>query len=110
MKLWYDPSIFLINLWSFYQQNMVSIGTIERIFIILDFWKEEEEGGKASERDYVKYVLQWPFSILSFIHILFSGSQQNFARKYQIPIDLLAFDYELQSETSFDEPPEDGTI
>ena len=44
-----------------------------------------------------------------FLSSTIKGSQQNFARKYRIPIDLLAFDYEVMKQSNFNEPPEDGT-
>jgi len=48
------------------------------------------------------------FAGFFFVHAFMTGGMQNFARKYSIPVDTLAFDHIMLDEDKYDSPPDEG--
>ena len=53
-------------------------------------------------------VGRWKIKMYFYSFSIYAGAQQNFARRYRIPIDLLGFDFEVLEDKQYNDPPDDG--
>ncbi|KAK7490596.1 hypothetical protein BaRGS_00018199, partial [Batillaria attramentaria] len=71
-----------------------------------DMWKKRSYPSLKPLGSYMHDFLER----LHFLQAFLTGVMQNFARKYTIPIDKLAFDFEVLKVDKVDKPPDDGAF
>jgi dynein heavy chain len=98
--------------------NQMFIGATPTIWISKSYVTLKPLGGYVNDLvERLKFFTKWVddkppvnfwYSGIFFTHAFTTGAMQNFARKFQIPIDTLTFDFLYPKDQDPQEKPEDG--